>query len=179
MSGGGGGGESTAGTPPGGKLFLELSASENQLTIFIIFNAAPTEAPMGGGTTPGAGGGGGGGAPTGACCDYHEFCCFWAANGQCDSNKPFMTQICQKSCGTCGCSGDGSSCTVKVDPACSGSSVQPGNYSCFLQIFIAMGHWSILSRPRVSREVVAQPALRWRFRGCFREIPPRECRDGS
>jgi len=75
---------------------------------------------QGGTPSPGQGGtpspdqakqGGGGGG----CSDMHDFCCFWAAQGECDKNKFFMRTVCQKSCGTCGCSVDkADGCAVKV-----------------------------------------------------------------
>lgn len=34
-------------------------------------------------------------------------CCFWAAQGDCDSNKGWMAANCGQSCGTCGCATKG------------------------------------------------------------------------
>jgi len=56
----------------------------------------------------------------GGCQDQHPYCCFWADTStgrpsECDVNTKWMKTQCQKSCGTCGCSGDPSSCPTKVN----------------------------------------------------------------
>jgi len=59
-------------------------------------------------------------APVAGCQDQHPYCCFWADNtagrpSECDQNAKWMKTVCQKSCGTCGCSGDVTACPTKVN----------------------------------------------------------------
>jgi len=58
------------------------------------------------------------GSSTTGCQDQHQFCCFWAddkarGRSECDTNSKWMKTMCQKACGTCGCTGD--SCPTKVN----------------------------------------------------------------
>jgi hypothetical protein len=50
--------------------------------------------------------------------DVHEYCCWWAQEGECDSNAFWMRPRCQKSCGTVGCTvATAADCPVQQDTA--------------------------------------------------------------